>query len=343
MPETRLNQWLARIPQNGPWLASLVLSTLIAVEAARAVVGLLSAPVQPVESAVPAGAPLSNAPRLDVQSIMAAHLFGVPALDPASQDPANAPPSAANLTLAGTIATGDPKHGVAIISDGGPSKVYSVGENVGGASLHSVYLDRVILDRAGALETLVLPRTLPPSRAPPTRRIAQAGSAVENLRRVVQADPSSLNEILRPVASYDNKLGKLRGFRVYPGRNRQAFNSLGLKPGDLVTAINGTPLDDPQHGQEVMNTIQSSDRASVTIERGGQTQELTLNIADVAAEANRDIAAAPSPPAGSGGAQSGPAGTESPQISPQTPPQVPPTEPAPTVPPTAPADNQNPI
>jgi general secretion pathway protein C len=339
MLETRLNQWLGRVPQNGPWLASLVLATLIAVEVARALVGLLSAPVQPVEPALPAGGPVANAPPMDVQSIMSAHLFGVAALNPGSQDPANAPPSTANLVLAGTIATGDPKHGVAIISDGGPSKVYSVGENVGGASLHSVYLDRVILDRAGALETLVLPRTLPPDRAPIARRMAQARSAVDNLRQMVQSDPLALNEILRPVASYDNKAGKLRGFRVYPGRNRQAFSSLGLKPGDLVTAINGTPLDDPQHGQEVMNTIQSSDRASVTIERGGQTQELTLNIAEVAAEATRDIAAAPPSAVGSGGSTGGPTGTEAPSISPQPAPQALPPEPAPT----PPADNPNPI
>src|SRR5258708_36787269 len=80
--------------------------------------------------------------------------------DPSTQDAANARQSNANLVLAGTIATQDPKHGVAIISDGGPSKVYSVGDNVGGASLHSVYLDHVILDRNGPLETLLLPRQL---------------------------------------------------------------------------------------------------------------------------------------------------------------------------------------
>jgi hypothetical protein len=57
----------------------------------------------------------------------------------------------------------------------------------------------------------------------------------------------------------------------------------------LVTAINGTPLDDPQRSQDVFNTIQTSDHATVTIERGGQKQELTLNIAQVAAQATRDL------------------------------------------------------
>jgi S1-C subfamily serine protease len=77
---------------------------------------------------------------------------------------------------------------------------------------------------------------------------------------------------------------------------------LGLRPGDLVTAINGTPLDDPQRSQEVLNTIQTSDRATVTIERGGQKEDITLNIAQVATQASKDLEADPSSvtvPAGS--------------------------------------------
>ena len=94
---------------------------------------------------------------------------------------------------------------------------------------------------------------------------------------------------MRTVASYDNAAGKLRGFRAYPGKNRQIFNKLGLKPGDLVTAINGQQLDDPQHSQEVFNTIQSSNTVTVTIERGGQKQDISLNIAQVAAQATKDL------------------------------------------------------
>jgi general secretion pathway protein C len=226
--------------------------------------------------------------------VVSAHLFGIAAVDSSTQDPTNAPPSTANLVLTGTIATQDPKRGVAIISDGGPAKVYSVGDNVGGASLHSVYLDHVILDRGGQLETLLLPRLLGPGmNGPPVVRRAggdpRTVAAVDNIRRLVQQDPGILDQVMRTVPSYDNAAGKLRGFRAYPGRNRQIFNKLGLKPGDLVTAINGTPLDDPQRSQDVFNTIQTSDHATVTIERGGQKQELTLNIAQVAAQATRDL------------------------------------------------------
>ena len=118
---------------------------------------------------------------------------------------------------------------------------------------------------------------------------------------MVQQDPGLLDQVMRTVASYDNAAGKLRGFRAYPGRNRAIFNKLGLKPGDLVTAINGQTLDDPQHSQEVFNTIQSSPTVTVTIERGGQKQDISLNIAQIAGEATKDLESEP----GAGGTPNG--------------------------------------
>jgi hypothetical protein len=121
---------------------------------------------------------------------------------------------------------------------------------------------------------------------------ANGPAQLQNLRRMVEKDPALLSQIMRAVPSYDSQAGKLRGFRIYPGKNRTAFNNLGLRPGDLVTAINGTTLDDPQRGQEIMNTLDTSDRATVTIERGGQTQDLTLNVSQVATEAAEGLSGA---------------------------------------------------
>jgi hypothetical protein len=66
----------------------------------------------------------------------------------------------------------------------------------------------------------------------------------------------------------------------------------------LVTAINGTVLDDPQRSQEVFNTIQTSDHVTVDVERSGQKQQITLNIAQVAAEATKDLDGNANPAAG---------------------------------------------
>ena len=64
------------------------------------------------------------------------------------------------LVLTGTIAGNDPQNGLAILGQSAQTaKVYAVGDNVpGGAKLHSVYSDRVIIDRNGQLESLALPR-----------------------------------------------------------------------------------------------------------------------------------------------------------------------------------------
>ncbi|HME38231.1 MAG TPA: type II secretion system protein GspC [Steroidobacteraceae bacterium] len=321
MLDSHTNEWLSRLQGNGPRLASLALAALIAVELARIAISLLGGgPVKSPQPVLANQAPTRQRTGLDIQGVVSAHLFGVATVDPATQDPDHAPQSTANLVLAGTIATQDPKRGVAIISDGGPSKVYSVGEHIGGASLHSVYLDHVILDRGGQLETLLLPRLLGPGmRGPPVvRRLGGSDprtvTAVENIRRMVQQDPGLLDQVMRTVPSYDSAAGKLRGFRAYPGANRMIFSKLGLKPGDLVTAINGTALDDPQRSQEVFNTIQTSDHVSVTIERGGQKQEITLNIAQVAAEATRDLGGEANSPA-----EPNPAAAPQPNATPQPP------------------------
>jgi general secretion pathway protein C len=306
MLDTRTNEWLPRLQANGPKLASLVLAALILLQLLQIGYSLLSKPLKSPQPVVTASAPRPQRSGVDIQTVVSAHLFGVPPADLAAQDPENAPQSSANLVLAGTIATQDPKRGVAIISDaGGPSKVFAVGDRISGAALHSVYLDHVILDRAGALETLLLPRQLPPAGrgVPVAHRQGvdpRTVAVVDNIRRLVQQDPSILDQVMRTVPSYDNAAGKLRGFRAYPGRNRAIFNKLGLKPGDLVTAINGTPLDDPQRSQDVFNTIQTSDHVTVTVERAGQKQDITLNIAQVAAQATKELENEPSngaPPA----------------------------------------------
>src|ERR1700675_2715571 len=161
MLDTRNVEWMSRLQSNGPKLVSLVLAALILLQLLQLGYSLIAKPLKSPQPVVAAAVPRPQRSGVDVQTVVSAHLFGVAVADPATQDPENAPQTSANLLLAGTIATQDPKRGVAIISDGGgPSKVYSVGDRVGGASLHSVYLDHVILDRAGALETLQLPRQL---------------------------------------------------------------------------------------------------------------------------------------------------------------------------------------
>ena len=124
--------------------------------------------------------------------------------------------------------------------------------------------------------------------APPPPPVGQPEgneAMVERMRRLVSDDPNLIGQVMRPQPVFAG--GKMRGFRVYPGANRQAFSRLGLRPGDLVTAINGTPLDDKDRAQEIFSTLSSSTDARVSVTRNGRQQDLVLNLAQIAAEAEQ--------------------------------------------------------
>jgi general secretion pathway protein C len=147
--------------------------------------------------------------------------------------------------------------------------------------LHSVYLDRVMLDRGGRLESLMLPRfsggTQVQRAALPTP--PQPTRFAENVRKLAETNPSAFSEIVRPQAIFAG--GVQKGYRVYPGRNRQQFTKLGLQPGDLVVAVNGTALTDPASAGQIFNTISTMDQVTLTVERGGKTQQLNINTAQI--------------------------------------------------------------
>src|SRR6516162_5137259 len=243
---------------------------------------------------------------LGLAAVTNAHLFG--AAPSPKQDGANAPQTSIPLVLTGTIAGNDPQNGLAILGQTAQTaKVYAVGDNVpGGAKLHSVYSDRVVIERDGQLESLALPRQLNTGNAPPPSAAALQGdnSSIERMRRMITEQPGLLADVMRPQPVMDH--GRMNGFRVYPGRDRMAFMRLGLRPGDQVTAINGTPLDDRDRGEQILHTLGSSSEAHVTVIRNGQQQDLVLNIAQVAQEA--DSLAAQEQPGGAAMSPSGNAG-----------------------------------
>lgn len=286
-PGTIASHLMPHLPQIATW----TLAILAGVQASVIANSVINDPVVEslAEPTIPAAAPVKRT--VDVQSIVSAHVFGEATAEEAGTNPEEAPQTTLTLVLAGTIAVSDAKKGLGIIGETAQNaKVYSVGESIpGGATLHAVYLDRVILDRAGQLEALLLPRQQPvgtsnPARLqPPSTASSPQAAGVERMRRMIAQDPGSVAEIMRPQPVFSG--GQQRGYRVYPGRNRQQFQQLGLQPGDLITAINGTPLDDAARGMEIFRSIGSASQVRVSIERKGRQQELTLNMAQLAEQA----------------------------------------------------------
>jgi general secretion pathway protein C len=286
-------KWRTLLIAHGPRIATWTLAVLLAVQAAVIVTGLGGATRMP-KAGTPGGQPHLPPHMVNIPMIANAGLFGKAAPAASSQNPGEVRPTTLPLVLTGIISADDPQNGLAILGQNAQSaKVFAVGDNVpGGAKLHLVYADYVLIDRGGNLEKLLLPRQVAPGGPPPTSNVLNNAEppVAERMRKIITEQPSLLADVVRPQPVFAN--GKQTGFRVYPGRNRQAFVRLGLRPGDLVTAINGTPLDDPEHGQDIFRTLGSSPEAHVTVTRNGQPQDVVLNLAQVTQEAE-NLAAAP--------------------------------------------------
>ena len=282
-----------------PLVVSALLVVLLAWQLVQLVWTLLGAKnetavvVAPGSTSGGPAMPVSHA--VDVNAIVNAHLFGT-ATAPANADPNQVAASQMPLVLVGTIANTNPELGYAIIGDSPSSaKVYAVGKTItGGTKLHSVYPDRAIIDRGGKLEALLLPKQYRGGLTAGAGMQTGGGQADpllgERLRQLAQSNPGAVTEILRPQPVFAN--GQQRGYRVYPGRNRAMFNKLGLLPGDMVTSINGTPLDDPARGMEILQTMNSAANVNMTVERNGESIQVNINNAQIA----QDAAALEAPP-----------------------------------------------
>jgi general secretion pathway protein C len=285
------DRWRGLLQLRGPQIAIWALALALAAQAAIIVTHLAGAGRAPAAGST---AMVPQAQRVDVAMIANSHLFGTAPVATASTDASDAPKTSMPLVLTGIIAAKEPKDGLAILGENASgAKVYAVGDNVpGGARVQSVYEDRVLLLRDGHLESLTLPRQYA-SHGPGPVVAAPAENPVDRMRRVLSDQPGLIADVMRPQPVFAD--GKQRGYRVYPGPNRQAFMRLGLRPGDLVTGINGTPLDDPTRGQEIFRTLGSSSEARVTVMRNGRQQDLTLNMTQLASEADQ-LASPPAAP-----------------------------------------------
>ncbi|MGH8206574.1 MAG: type II secretion system protein GspC [Steroidobacteraceae bacterium] len=269
-------QGLTRLlTERGAQFAVLVLIVALGLDCALVLTRALNPVGAQGSQGLQAGpiAPHSVNPQVMMATIINAHLFGTAAV---ATGP-NAPPTEMALILAGVIAQRDPAHGQAIIGpNAAGAKLYSVGAMIGGgARLHAVYADRVLLEHNGGLETLMLPRTLLPG----TENLAPVANLPD--RAAVQTNPAVLAGLVRVQPVFNQ--GKLAGYRIFPGGKNgpAAFRQLGLIPGDLILAVNGSSLDDPARAMEVLQTLSSSGSATITVMRDGTPLEVNLNLANL--------------------------------------------------------------
>lgn len=280
-------QYIQAIEQDklAQWsgIGLLVLLSYSAAVTTWEVVSLLRGPDEAVVTT--AVTPAKSSSQISRQPPAAGSLFGTAGREEASGT--SAPDTNLNLSLTGVIAADDPAIALAFIRvAGGQEKSYAINEQVaGGAVVKEIHHDRVILSRNGRFETLRMPQKFsgitmeeetspPPSTKSNTIRPAVTMAEVQKYKQKLLTAPNELTGLIRqrPV----RRGGKIAGYRLFPGSDRELFNRLGLKPGDIITAVNDLPLTDPASAMELYGQLPTMGQLNIKLERAGQSIDLAL-------------------------------------------------------------------
>ncbi|MEW6766117.1 MAG: type II secretion system protein GspC [Pseudomonadota bacterium] len=220
-------------------------------------------PLAPVQKVVP-----QPAPRW-AETINTAALWGQPAISVSTQ----AQDTRLPLTLRGVLAGA----GLALISASGQAeRVYRVGDDLpGGARLRAVHEDHVLLERAGVLERLMLPKRELPSSASTSSGGAKSPPA-PSLRAMLQGSPVELAKSFRiePVL----RDGDVFGYRLRALRDPQLLQRLGLQPDDILVRVNGLDLTQATDLPALMQDLREATALDAVVLRNGDEESLLIDL-----------------------------------------------------------------
>lgn len=300
MPKTRLKH----LP-SAPWLLLLPLAVLCLWLALRLLATLLDAGSR----REPATGPVATAPQLrplERGSLAGWHLFGsvLAPVDP-RRPVQDLPDSSLDLTVAGILAGDGREDGFAMIADaGGQQQAYRVGDSLpGGARVQHIHPDRVVIRHDGQDQNLRLPwqdtaaALLPSARpgagnaaagaggdnAPIRTGTASAPVAVAGLETVdwsavqnqLNIDPAELARQVRVQPVQEG--GRVVGVRL-SGTWAGLLAGAGLRPDDIITAVNGVSVTDTARAQQVIAAVGRSQSARVTVRRDGREETLNVSL-----------------------------------------------------------------
>lgn len=319
LTQTAQNQFPAFPHQKAANVLSVILILLLAYKAAAFTWSLIPQPAQQQNSPMPEKAATAqsanNQASSDISKVTQLHLFGEANKKepPKPKQPVVQPSdeivdSAIKLDIRGIIAASEPERSSIILKNKGKDEIFVIGDKLPGGNyiLEQIESRRVIIRRNGKLEAVnfddveyssikVNDKTVS-DNAPNSsidnnnaantevidkREDKQLARTLGAYREQLLNDPMGMmnsGELLRASPVFRN--GQLKGFRLRPGRNRDAFKQSGLRRNDIVTSINGTTLTDPSAAMALIGTIGSASQLSLTVERGSKQIDVILGLSN---------------------------------------------------------------
>lgn len=202
----------------------------------------------------------------------------------------DAPKTRLNLTLSGVVASSNPALSLAVIANRGKQNTYGLEETIDGtqATVKAISVDRIIIANNGRDETLMLEGVKYSKISTERNATGSSGTVLGNnrqnsnqdeldkIRREMAQNPQSVLKYIR--LSQVSSNGNITGYRVNPGKDRKLFDSVGLKPGDIATSLNGIDLTNPSAMSALWKNMSEMTELNLTVQRDGQLHDIFIGL-----------------------------------------------------------------
>lgn len=198
-----------------------------------------------------------------------------------------------SFMVLGVIASDRPEEGVALLKFKSDNRVKAIksGATIDGTTTLSLverkYVEVQIKDKPYRIRVgSDVPRTFSPA-APAdigpistTDGVERAGNEFRvNAALKENLVGENLGKVLMQAASEPYvENGIVRGFRLWDIEQGSIYQHAGFVNGDLITHINGMPLNDAGNAIKTLNSLRKATVAEVTFKRGGIEQNLTIRV-----------------------------------------------------------------
>lgn len=201
-----------------------------------------------------------------------------------------------SLTLQGVVLSSVAAQSRAIIGSGEAQQGYKPGDSIadmpGNVVLQAVYERYVLLDNNGRTETLRMDEApsenalsgsqslsaLTEVTAPAANTTPASGNAPAAPGQFAGKAFTDLVRILPVVEPADSpQAGALRGLQIRHGSRQDFLSAVGLQQGDLITGVNGNPLQDAAQLPQLLQQMSDSPTVALQIVRDEQQVNVQID------------------------------------------------------------------
>jgi len=211
------------------------------------------------------------------------------------------------LKLWGTVTGSKSGSAYAVIEETVKRKqdLFRVGDTVQGAIIKEILRERVVLTVNGKDEVLGMEKAIsdqkqvassktvepqqpppPPGLSAPTPLETAPAADAESTNRQISVQRASINEAINNINDLMKqakirphfKNGKPDGLILSRVQSDSIFTQLGLKSGDIITGVNGTPIESVDDALNFYNNLKTASNVSLQIRRRGRDENVDYSV-----------------------------------------------------------------